>query len=431
MPLKSVLIIKQGGVTLKIKGMVPAFFLLFCILFSSVSSAATTVLITDEFTGLTPPAGAKYVNFARDTKNYQDLLNWFTPKTCPDPSALNLKKGTLTAATATYTVSGATEVEIGFHIVGSGVSSQYTWGYALGWEFLNLLTTGKDPYGNDRPVGTYMPMDLKKVTKVYIAADDNMYAKFADGKWGKYVSDPNYAFYPTTSVPDGLVNLGVYIQYTKDNTNWTYVDYDVTSVRSMDDPQDSVVPDPNHWYYETAKAVLPVGVKAVRVSAYMPSKYYGRDASQNEKIIDDSAGRSWRVALGRVIIRGTSSTQSTVSSSASTSGSSIASSSTAVSSGTGSQAQTSSMSGDSSAGSSAGSSDGTSTGVSDGASSADPEQSTDVSSVSGESGNGSTASQADDKPVSGSRLWPIIIIVAVLAVVAGAAVMLVRSRKRK
>ena len=69
--------------------------------------------------------------------------------------------------------------------------------------------------------------------------------------------------------------------------------------------------------------------------------------------------------------------------------------------------------------------------ISDEPSSAESGQSAAESSDSDGTSAVSTASGSDDTPDSGSRLWLIIVIAAVLAVVTGAVVMLVRFQKRK
>ena len=271
-----------------------------------MASAASTTLVNDEFTSKTAPEGAAYSDLSLDYKSWSDHLNWTTPKPCPDDTALNLKKGAAGAGTATYTLNGtASEVEIGFYCSASNFISRYTFGYLLGWEWLNITDTGKDRYGKDRAAGTYSPVDVSKIFYAYIDKDDRVYAKTPDAGWTKYISDPSYVFSPITTTPTDLVNLGVYLQYSNDGQNWTYVDYTITSVRSMDDSKDSVVPESNHWNYETAKATLPTPAKYVRVNLYMPFKYYGTDATGAEKIIDDTNDRNWRIAIGKVVITGT------------------------------------------------------------------------------------------------------------------------------
>ena len=266
--------------------------------------AATTLV--DDFTSITPPAGATYNNFAKDYKTQFSLATQWTivdPNVVLDETVLDLKDGSKSPATAVYDFKGVTKATIVFYMSGANFASKYSWGYSRGWEYM-VGSSYKDAWGKQLNAGDILPIDLKKISKVYRdVKNDKLYTKFISEKdsWGWYIGDPRYGFALCDKPSAKLQNYGMTCEYSKDKgKTWTAVDYNIVSVIGAKDPMVSSAKEP--WYQETCTASFPSGVTHIRIGIDDVKISYGGSNGEDMRVITN---RNWAICLANVKLEGT------------------------------------------------------------------------------------------------------------------------------
>lgn len=236
-------------------------------------------------------------------------MKWTKPKRAPSDKALDPVEGQAKAY-AEYTVKEATKVTVGFYKDSGCFASHASWGYTRGWEYIVNSTNE----GLGLTSGDERPFKLSEISKVYVDPQtDKLYTVINsvsedNGKWAVYVGEPKYSFQVLgsmdTAVKNRLVNLGVYIEYSKDGKTFQYVDYTVVSVRSEDDPNDGGDMNTSHWYYQVVEAKLPAGTQKVRVNlSYTTRNWKGSSADSMTSVMADNY--NWDSGLVSVGIDGT------------------------------------------------------------------------------------------------------------------------------
>jgi hypothetical protein len=210
---------------------------------------------------------------------------------CPDPSVVNIVPELSTSpcapATVTYTVNGASEVRV----------SAYSFTGSTAWD---MDYEGAYLRGYD----TSKAFDATKLLNVLLdPIDGRLYIHLPGGQWATFSDWPFYRFYQCDGTrtyavapadPTRLVPLGVGIQYSSDGTTWNYASKQIVS---------SVNGGGTNNYYETWKALLPDGVKYVKVSLNDRNTAYNYNVETGVIVpVDLGNARTWNTAISKIEI---------------------------------------------------------------------------------------------------------------------------------
>ncbi len=223
-----------------------------------------TTTVTDNCDSATSTSNVTYSGFSAN--NFTTQWNSSSP-VCPDPTVLNIQSvasaypGSGSPATVTYKANGATKVMVSaYSDVGTTAwDINYEGAYFRGYDTANAFDATKLLNVLIDPVDG----------KLYIHLPNGQYAVYSDWFYYRfYPCDGTRAYAVAPAVPSRLVPLGVGIQYSTDGTTWNYAAKQIVS---------SVKGGGTNNYYETWKALLPDGVKYVRVSLNERNTAYDAD----------------------------------------------------------------------------------------------------------------------------------------------------------